>query len=126
MKMNEIVEKYIALRDKKALMKKEFDKSVEEINTVMAKLEGIVLKEFQESGLDSVKTKAGTAYKSTRTSVTTADWDAVLAFIKDEQAWEMLEHRLNKKAVEQYREVNDDLPPGVNWREEIVINVRRN
>jgi hypothetical protein len=54
-----------------------------------------------------------------------ADWDQTLNWIKTEGAWHMLDRRVNKTAVEAYREANNDLPPGVNWRDEIVVNVRR-
>jgi hypothetical protein len=37
----------------------------------------------------------------------------------------MLERRASKSAVEQYRDTNDELPPGLNWREEITVNIRR-
>ena len=30
-----------------------------------------------------------------------------------------------KSAVEQYKSVNQELPPGINWREERVVNIRR-
>jgi hypothetical protein len=38
----------------------------------------------------------------------------------------LLEVRVSKTAVEQFREANDDeIPPGVNLRVERVVNVRR-
>jgi hypothetical protein len=37
----------------------------------------------------------------------------------------MLERRVSKAAVEQYKDEHGNLPPGINWREEITINVRR-
>lgn len=125
MKINDIVERYIALRDKKAEIKKEYELKVAKIDEVMTKAEGVLLKHFDETGSESVKTAAGTAYKAHRTSATVADWDSAFGFIRDQEAWEMLEHRVNKKAVEEYKEQNGDLPPGINWRAEVVVNVRR-
>lgn len=125
MKINDIVQKYIALRDKKAQMKKEYEDRVAGVESLMEKVEAVLLKHFEETGSEAIKTDAGTAYKSTRTSATVADWDAVFAFIRDKEAWEMLEHRVNKKAVEEFKAANDDLPPGVNWRSEVVVNIRR-
>ena len=48
-----------------------------------------------------------------------------LDHVKDNDAWEILERRVNKTAVEQFKSVNDDLPPGINWSETQVINFRR-
>lgn len=125
MKINEIVDKYIVLRDKKASIKKEYDEKAAKIDQVMEKMEGVILKHFDETGAESLRTEAGTAYKSNRTSATVADWDAFLAHVQKHEAWELLEHRAAKKAVEEYKAANDDVPPGVNWRSEIVVNIRR-
>ena len=121
-----IVEKYIALRDKKSELKAAYDGSVKEIDTAMDRVELYLLKTMQELGLESMKTPFGTPYISVRTSATVADWPAALDFIRSNEHWEMLERRVSKTFVDAYRKENDDLPPGVNYREERVVNVRRN
>lgn len=125
MKINEAIDAYIAVRDKKAAKKKEQAAELVKYDAVLKDLEGKILQHFNKTGVDSAKTANGTAYKSTRSSTSMADWSAFVEYVKANEAWELLEHRAAKKAVEQYREVNDSLPPGVNWSEEIVINVRR-
>jgi hypothetical protein len=125
MKLNELAEKYIILRDKKSQLKADYEGKVAELQSVMDKIEAVLLKTFEESGIESVKTSAGTAYRSTRTQASVADWDAFFGFVKENESWEMLERRCSKAAVEQYRAANDDLPPGLNWREERVVNIRR-
>lgn len=123
--MEELVEKYIRLRDAKAQLKAEYTQKAAKLDDILDRIEAVLLQQFSEFGMESVRTKAGTAYKSTRVSATVADWDSVLAFIKKNDLWQMLEHRVSKQAVEQFKEVNGDLPPGVNWREEVVVNIRR-
>lgn len=125
MNFNDVVTKYIQLRDKKAQIKAEYDVKVAKIDEVMDKVEGKLIEYFQDTGLESIRTDAGTAYKTTRTSATVADWDAFLAHVVDTENYHLLEHRASKKAVEEYKQVNEDLPPGVNWREEIVVNIKR-
>jgi hypothetical protein len=126
MRFDELVQKYIALRDKKSKLKAAYDSKVSEIDNLLGRLEGVILTTFQQTGMDSVRTAAGTAYRTTRTSATVADWDALRAFIKaNDPELTFIERRVNKTAVEQFRAANDDIPPGVNFREEIVINVRR-
>lgn len=120
-----LVEKYITLRDKKAAIVNEAKEKAAKFDAVLDKIEGILLATFEEVGMESVKTKAGTAYKSTRTSATVADWDAAFAFIQDNNMWDMLEKRVSKATVEAYKAETGELPPGVNWREEITVNVRR-
>lgn len=125
MKFDELIEKYVILRDQKALLKADYDQKKAGLDALLDKMEAVILKQFDALGTDSVKTSAGTAYRSMRTSATVADWDALLAFIQANGAWEMLEHRCNKTAIEQFKSANDDLPPGVNFRAEAVIGVRR-
>ena len=123
--MDAIIEKYIKLRDGKAQLVQKHKEKIQGIDSVLARIEAALLEEFREMGVQSVKTDAGTAYVQLRTSAGVADWDAVLAYIKENEDWGMLERRVNKSAVESFREEKNDLPPGVNWREEQVVNVRR-
>jgi len=125
MKMSELVAMYIQLRDKKAEYKAEYEAKVAKIEENLDKIEAKLLQVFEESGMDSVKTEAGTAYKSTRVSVTTGDKDAFMEFVRTNDEWPLLEVRPSKSAIEQYREQHDDLPPGINWRAEQVVNIRR-
>lgn len=125
MKMSDLVAMYVQLRDKKAEYKAEYESKVAKIEENLSKIEAKLLQVFEESGMDSVKTEAGTAYKSTRVSVTTGDKDAFMEFVRTNDEWPLLEVRPSKSAVEQYREQHDDLPPGINWRAEQVVNIRR-
>lgn len=120
-----LVEKYIAARDKKQAIMNEAKERCAKIDGVLDKIEGILLAAFDETGLESVKTASGTAYKQTRNAYSVADWDNVLAFIRENEMWHMLERRVAKSAVDAYREETDALPPGLDARSEVVINIRR-
>ncbi len=123
--VEELVSKYVQMRDVKAQLKKQFVEKTAPLEEAIAKIEALLLQTFSTMGMESVRTAAGTAYKSTRCSATVADWESVLPFIIKHNLWSMLEKRVSKDAVEAYRDENGDLPPGVNWREEITVNVRR-
>ena len=125
MKLSELVSKYIELRDKKSQFKAEYDAKVVKIEEALDKIEAILLETFDKTGLDSAKTEFGTAYTTTRTTASVADKDAFMEHVKAKEDWQLLEVRVSKTGVEQYKEVNEDLPPGVNWRAERVVNVRR-
>ena len=125
MKLSEAVNIYIKMRDKKAQMKAEFDASVAPLNEKMEKLEAKLLDVFNKTGIDSVKTEFGTAYTTTRVTASVADREIFMTHVRENDDWALLEVRASKTAVEQYRETNNDLPPGVSTREERVVNVRR-
>lgn len=117
---------FIALRDRRAQRKAAYDDDDLGDKEKQNKIEVEFLRRFQDRGIDNVSARdVGTAYKSTRSSATVADWDAFLDHVKDNDAWEMLERRVNKTAVEQFKSVDGDLPPGVNWSETQVVNFRR-
>jgi len=123
--LDAVVERYVQLRDKKAELKAKYDADVAAIEQALTKCERFLLSTLNDQGVESIRTKAGTAYKQIRTSVTVADWDTYFAWLRDNEQWSMLEHRANKTAVEEYRTVHNDLPPGLNRSSEFVINIRR-
>ena len=125
MKLSEAVELYISMRDKKAQLKSDFDALVAPVQERMDKLELKLLEAFEKNGMDSVKTPAGTAYQTTRTSATIADRDVFMSHVKANLAWDLLEVRVNKSAVEAVQEETGELPPGVNLNTTRVVNVRR-
>lgn len=123
--MEELIEKYIKLRDAQAQVKEAAKAKLAKIEAVMDKIEGYILEEFNAQGIESARTEAGTAYKTLRTSATVADWPATLSYIQEHNLWDMLERRVSKTAVEAFRDEHKDLPPGINWREEVLVNIRR-
>ena len=126
MKLSEAVSLYIQLRDQKAQMKAEFDEQVAPLQAKMDKLEAKLLEVFNQTGMDSAKTEFGTAYSTVRTTASVADRESFMDFVKANEEWALLEVRVSKTAVEQFRSANDnELPPGINIREERVVNVRR-
>jgi predicted PolB exonuclease-like 3'-5' exonuclease len=121
-----LLKMFIALRDRRARRKADYNVDDAGDKDKQSNIEVEFLKRFNERGIDNVSSNGvGTAYRSTRVSATVGDWDALLEHIQKDDAWEMLERRVNKTAVLQYKEENADLPPGVNWSETQVINFRR-
>lgn len=127
MKASDLVGKYIALRDRKAVMKKEYEDKVAKLQEALDRIEGVLLGTFNTTGIESIRTEAGTAYVSVRSSASVADRDGYFGWVIEDPAERLmfLEARANKVAVEQYKEVHGELPPGINWREERVVNIRR-
>jgi len=125
MKLSELIDKYIEIRDKKAQLKAEYDVKKNKMDDALDKIEAVILKTFDASGMDSAKTENGTAYTSRLITATVADPDIFMQHVIATEAWHMIEKRCSKVGVEQYRAEHDEVPPGVNWREERVVNVRR-
>ena len=125
MKLSEVVAKYVELREKKANLKSEYAMQVAPIEAKMAKIEGKLLEVLDQTGGKSFRTPHGTAYVSVRTTASVADRETFFEFVKQNEEWPLMQVAVVKSAVEQYKSVNQELPPGINWREERVVNIRR-
>jgi hypothetical protein len=54
-----------------------------------------------------------------------ADKEAFLTYVRTHEAFELLDLRANKTAVEEFVAANADLPPGVNWNTQRTVNFRQ-
>lgn len=121
MKFSDAIKRYIELRDQRAQLKVQSALLKEE----MDKIESKILAAFQKLGVDSTKTEFGTAYTTTQTSTKVSDKETFMNFVRENDEFELLEVRAAKLAVEHYKEINGDLPPGISWQQETVVNVRQ-
>ncbi len=123
--VNELVAQYITIRDRKDALRKKYQEKNGKLNEALNLIENILIQNLDASGAESVRTTSGTCFISKRSSATVADRDAFFDFVRDHEAWDMLESRCSKNAVEQYAEESGQLPPGVNYRTERTLGVHR-
>lgn len=135
--VDQLIKAYVALRDKKAEAKAAFVESMKPVESGLHAIECEMLKRMGDSGVDSMKTSSGTAYKSVRTTVSVSDKSAFLDFVVANtvkaladgadpiEAFDLLDVKANKTGVEMFLEANQELPPGVNMRREEVVGFRR-
>lgn len=120
-----IVSAYIKVRDEVAQIKASHKAQLEPYTQALDKLESQMLQILSDAGVESMKTAAGTAYRSEKASVTVADKSAFMDFIESNKAFDLLDVRANKTAVEGFMAEHQDVPPGVNIRREVTVNFRR-
>ena len=125
MTVDQVIEAYLKYRNKKEALEAEIKDQVKELKDKMAKLEAWIKTKADAEGVTSFKTAHGTAFVTTNDYVNVADWDAVLHFIKENDAFDMLEKRVSKNAVRGYIEQNKTVPSGVNYGTRIDVNVRK-
>jgi len=128
MTLSDLVAAYITIRDRRATRKRAFLVEDEADKGRQEKIEAVFLMKFKELGIDSIKASngTGTAYKAVQTSATVADRSVFLEHVLANKAFELLDVRANKTSVAEYKEANEGaIPPGLNWREEQTVNVRR-
>jgi len=117
---------YLKIRDTRAENKREFenvDKDLEEQQKMLAEQ---MLDSCKEIGADSIKTPHGTIIRSVKSKYWTGDWDSMYAFIKEHDAFGLLEKRLHQTNMKDFLNENPDaLPMGLNVESEYTIVVRR-
>jgi hypothetical protein len=123
--VDQVIAAYMTLRSKKDAIEGEVKTKVADIKAKMEKLESWIKTQADAQGVTSFKTKHGTAFLTTTDYANVGDWDAVLEFIKTNDAFEMLEKRVSKTAVRNYVENDKFVPPGVNYGTKLEVNVRK-
>lgn len=118
------IEQYLAVRDKIKMMEDEAKKAIEPFKLIQEQLAGWLQEFMDKTGGDSIKTKAGTAYVSTRYSATLADPDAFMQFVIENKLFDLLDRRANATAVKDYTGEKGAPPPGVNLTALKTIGVR--
>lgn len=124
MDINDLVSKYVRLREAKKELAERQAKETARLTAPMRKLEAALLDHLNQMHAESVRTENGTVYKTTRTSAKVVDWDSCLGFIMENQLTHMLERRVSKTAVEEYVAATGELPPGVSISSDLSINIR--
>ena len=125
LKVEDVVATYITLRERKEAIEAKIKDELADIKQKMVQLETWIQAKCDETGVTSFKTPAGTAFMTTSDYASVADWDAVLQFIKDNDAWYMLTRGVNKKHVREHIDEVGSVPSGVNFGTKISVSVRR-
>ena len=123
--IDKVIGTYLKLRGEKEAREAETKKKVKEIKEQLVKLEAYLKERADETGVDSFKTAKGTAFLTTTDFAQVGDWDALLEFVKERDAYDLLEKRVSKTAVRGYIEADKSVPSGVNYGTRIDVNVRK-
>lgn len=125
MNIGDVIRTYAKLRDQKAAVEGEVKDRVAQIKAKMDKLEAYLKEQMDAQGLTSFKSDHGTAFLTTTDFANVANWDEVLQFIKDNEAYDMLEKRVSKTAVRGYMDKNKRVPPGITYGTKLDVNIRK-
>ena len=120
-----VVRKFLELRDEVARIEQETKERVGVMKASMQKLEAWLMLKMAEDGEESKKTQFGTAFIVLVDYASISDWSETLAYIRENEAWDLLEHRCAKLAVRSIVKETGEAPPGVNYRQEKAIRVNR-
>lgn len=124
-KVDDVIATYMKLRGQKEAIEAQMKEQSAAIKAKMEKLESWIKEQADVQGVTSFKTKHGTAFLTTTDYANVADWDAMLAFVRENEAYDLFEKRVSKTAVRGYIEQTKAVPPGVNYGTRLDVNIRK-
>lgn len=123
--VDDVISTYMKLRGQKDAIEAETKEKILSIKVKMDKLEAWIKEQADLQGVTSFKTKHGTAFLTTTDFANVADWDAILQFVRENEAFDLFEKRISKVAVRGYIEQTKTVPPGVNYGTRLDVNIRK-
>jgi hypothetical protein len=117
---------YIKMRDKKSEVSQELEEKIAKIELDMKAVKTAILQHMKDIGAESLRTEAGTVYRTVRTMYATSDWESMHKFILEHGVPELLEKRIQQTNMKAFLEDNPDLlPPGLNANAEYSVTIKR-
>jgi len=123
---DKLAEVYIKMRDKRKELAAAFEAEDSRIEAQMDMVAEELLKLCKDIGADSIKTAAGTVFRSVRTRYETTDWESMYNFILEHDIPQVLERRISTTNMKQFLDENPTLMPvGMNINNRYTVTVRR-
>lgn len=117
---------YIKMRDKRKELLAKYEEEDKKVEAQMILVEEELLKLCKTIGADSIKTQAGTVFRSVRTRYETTDWESMYNFILEHDIPQVLERRISTTNMKQFLDENPTLMPiGMNVNNRYTVTVRR-
>ena len=102
---------YTKIREKRRELAKQDEELKEQLDLVANELLAIC----KEQGASTIRTDYGTVSRRVTKHFWTSDWDSFFKFVKENDAFALVQQRINNTNMSQYLEENPDvLPPGLN------------
>jgi hypothetical protein len=122
----ELAKVYIKIRDAKEAAAETHKQEIAGFNEQLEAISAELLDICKEQNASSIRTGAGTIIRKVTTRFDTNDWDSMYHFIKENDAYGLLQQRLHQRNMQQFLEENPDLhPPGLWTDSQYTIVVRR-
>lgn len=109
--VEQLTKVYVKIRDRRRDLAKQDEELKEQLDMVSSQL----LEICKAQGAATIRTEHGTVSRRITKNYWTSDWDSFYKFIKEKDAFALLQQRINSSNMAQFLEENPDLhPPGLN------------
>lgn len=123
---DKLVATYVKIRDRRSELQREWEKEDKRLEDQLELVTNKLLDICRETGVESMRTNAGTVTRTVKTRYWTTDWQSMYEFIKEHDALNLLEQRIHQGNFKQLLADNENLmPKGVNLDSKYTIRVVR-
>lgn len=122
-----VIAKYLEIRDQVSQIEGAAKAQTDSLKAQLVTIERWLHAKMQEVGTDQFKAKGiGTAFVKESDFCSVADWNSVLDFVREHDAWHLLTKGVSKTAVKEFIDSSDGIPPpGVNYGMKQEVQIRR-
>ena len=120
----QLIQKYVEVRDEVKVISDRHSQELAPYRQSLDVIEAALQDMLNTAGGDSIKTKAGTAYRSTATTAKVEDWPSFITFVQQSGDTELLVRNVNKTRLVECMEASRSVP-GCSMGAVHCINVRR-
>jgi len=125
-KADKLVAVYVKMRDDLSAKEKTFKEFKAGRKEEMQKIADALQKMMDATGQESMKTKAGTAFRATKDFISVEDWNQVLAYVEESGDLAIFNKSVNKTVIKEYMGDHDGItPPGLLYGMKTEIQIRR-
>jgi hypothetical protein len=125
-KADRLVKAYIAMRDKRAELSKEYANADKKIEEQMEMVEAELVKMCKDVGADSLRTSFGNVHRTIKTTYETSDWESMYNFIVEHNIPHVLQRRISPLNMKQFLDENPTLMPiGMNVNNKYAVKIIR-
>jgi len=119
------VAQFVQLRDKIAELEEMHKDQLKPFKAAKERLVGEMLEFLDKTGQKSAKTAEGTVTATVRHTASCSDPDAFIDFVRENDAYELIDRRANATACRDYADEHGALPPGVKISSMRTVGVTR-
>lgn len=109
-RLDELIAAYIEARN----AKKKLEDKAAYFQSLMDRVSGGMMEFLKSIGTQSARTNKGTVYIRVDSRASLSDPDSFMDFVREHQAFELLNRSANATACREFVHANGTLPPGVN------------
>lgn len=124
--LDKLVRIYRKMRDHIQKMERDHEAALLPIKEQHEAVKQAIKDQMLTLGTTSVRTPNGTVTLTTMRRYSTNDWDSFKTFMVENEAIDLLEHRISQTNMRRWLEENPGLvPPGLNSNAEYSVSVRK-